>query len=97
MFIEDLSDGPAPWQQLFLAPTHVSFGFSSFFKGEEATKIVLSILPNKREHTQAGLDSHLKTLYSLTLVLLFSLSFSQSRPGQLTACDLFAFWAASAK
>lgn len=57
----------------------VSFGFSSFFKGVEATKIVLSILPNKREHTQAGLDSHLKTLYSLTLVLLFSLSFSQSK------------------
>lgn len=49
------------------------------FKGVEATKIVLSILPNKREHTQAGLDSHLKTLYSLTLVLLFSLSFSQSK------------------
>lgn len=73
------------------------FGFSSFFKGVEAKEIVLSILPNKREHTQAGLDSHLKTLYSLTLVLLFSLSFSQWRPGQLTACDLFAFWAASAK
>lgn len=79
MFFEDLSDGPVPWQQLFPFPTHFSLGFSSFFKGVEATKIVLSILPNKREHTQAGLDSHLKTLYSLTLVLLFSLSFSQSK------------------
>lgn len=53
--------------------------FLPFFNGVEATKIVLSILPNKREHTQAGLDPHLKTLYSLTLVLLFSLSFSQSK------------------
>lgn len=50
-------------------------------KGVEAPKTVLSILPNKREHTQAGLDSHLKTLYSLTLVLLVlsSLRFSQPK------------------
>lgn len=62
MFFEDLSDSPVSWQQLLLFPTHVSLGFSFFFKGVEATKIVLSILPNKREHTQAGLDSHLKTV-----------------------------------
>lgn len=49
------------------------------FKGVEAPSAVVFILPNKSEHTQAGLDSHLKTLYSLTLVLLFSLSFSQSK------------------
>lgn len=47
------------------------------FKGVEAPNAVVFILPNKSEHTQAGLDSHLKTLYSLTLVLLFSLRFSQ--------------------
>lgn len=40
------------------------------FKGVEAPNAVVFILPNKSEHTQAGLDSHLKTLYSLTLVLL---------------------------
>lgn len=54
MFFEGLSDGPARWQQLFPSPAHASLRFSSFFKGVEATKIVLSILPNKREHTQAG-------------------------------------------
>lgn len=54
MFFEDLSDGPAPWQQLSPSLTHVSLKISSAFKGVEATKIVLSILPNKRKHTQAG-------------------------------------------
>lgn len=53
--------------------------FSFLFKGAEATQIVLSILPNKRSTPKLGLDAHLKTLYSLTLVLLFSLSFSQSK------------------
>lgn len=60
--------------------THVALGFSSFFKGVEANGDCPLHSPQiKGEHTQAGLDSHLKTLYSLTLVLLFSLSFSQSK------------------
>lgn len=52
---------------------------SSFLKGWRQQRLSSPFSQIKREHTQAGLDSHLKTLYSLTLVLLFSLSFSQSR------------------
>lgn len=66
------------WQQSLLSNTQF-YMITLTFKGVEAQKIVLFSLSNKREHTQAGLDSHLKALYSFTLVLLFSPNFSQSK------------------
>lgn len=66
MFFEDLSDGPAPWQRLSPSLTHISLKISSAFKGVEATKIVLSILPNKREHILPNKREHTQAGAGLT-------------------------------
>lgn len=81
MFFKDQSDGPCALAAALPLSNScfLNFFFLFFLKGWRQTKIVLSILSNKRSTPMLGLDSHLKTLYSLTLVLLFSLSFSQSK------------------
>ena len=68
------------WQRNKTSKTHGSLELSWLLKGWRLNRLSSSLsLSNKREHTQAGLDSHLKTLYSFILVLLFSLNFSQCK------------------
>lgn len=73
LICQRLGSGSSRLQHTFL------WDFPPFIKGWRQQRLSSPLSQIKREHTQAGLDSHLKTLYSLTLVLLFSLSFSQSK------------------
>lgn len=68
-----LGNSSSPLQHTFLED------FLSFLKGWRQLRLSSPFSQIKGSTPKLGLDSHLKTLYSLTLVLLFSLSFSQSK------------------